>query len=103
MSIWRLIAREITYRRLNFALAAVAVLVAVASVVGVLTLLQAHQVRTERIEAAESEKAGQIGFELKDDARRITKDLGYNLLILPKDQNLAEFYTSGGHSRTMPI
>jgi len=103
MSIWRLIAREITYRRLNFALAAVAVLVAVASVVGVLTLLQAHQVRTERIEAAEAEKADEIGFELKDDARRITKDLGYNLLILPKDQNLAEFYTSGGASKTMPI
>jgi len=103
MSIWRLIAREITYRRLNFALAAVAVLVAVASVVGVLTLLKGHRVRAEQIHAAQSEKAGQIGFELKDDARRITKELGYNLLILPKDQNLAEFYTSGGATKTMPI
>jgi len=103
MSIWRLIGREITYRRLNFALAAVAVLVAVASVVGVLTLLKGYHVRAEQIQAAQAEKAGEIGFQLKDDARRITKDLGYNLLILPKDQNLAEFYTSGGATKTMPI
>ena len=103
MSIWRLIAREITYRRLNFGLAAVAVLVAVASVVGVLTLLKGHHVRAERIEALQSEKAGEIGAGLRDDARRIMLGLGYNVLILPKDQSLAEFYTSGGASKTMPI
>ena len=103
MSIWRLVAREIGYRRLNFSLAALAVLVAVGTVVGVLTLLKGHRLRAERIAEAQSERAGRIGFELKDDARRITKDLGYNILILPKDQNLAEFYTSGGASKTMPI
>ncbi|MFO8014370.1 MAG: FtsX-like permease family protein [Phycisphaerae bacterium] len=103
MSIWRLIAREITYRRLNFALAAVAVLVAVASVVGVLTLLKGHHVRAERIEAAESEKAAELGHKLWDDARRITLNLGYNVLVLPKEQSLAEFYTGGGGTQTMPI
>ncbi|MEA3366673.1 MAG: FtsX-like permease family protein [Planctomycetota bacterium] len=103
MSIWRLVAKEIGYRRLNFALAAVAVLVAVGSVVAVLTLLKGHRLRAEQIETVQSDKAGEIGFKLKDDARRITKELGYNLLILPKDQNLAEFYTSGGATKTMPI
>ena len=103
MSIWRLIAKEIGYRRLNFALAAVAVLVAVGSVVAVLTLLKGHRLRAEQIETVQSEKAGEIGFQLKDDARRITKDLGYNVLILPVKQNLAEFYTSGGASKTMPV
>jgi hypothetical protein len=103
MSIWRLVAREIGYRRLNFALAALAVLVAVGSVVAVLTLLKGHDVRAARIEQERSEKVGEVGAGLKDDARRLMLDLGYNVLILPAEQSLAEFYTSGGASKTMPI
>jgi len=102
MSIWRLVAKEIGYRRLNFALAAVAVLVAVGSVVGVLTLLKGHRLRAEQIETVQSEKAGEIGFKLKDDARRIMKGLGYNVLILHREQDLGEFYTRGQASRLFP-
>jgi len=102
MSIWRLIGREIGYRRLNFALAALAVLVAVGSVVAVLTLLRGHAVRAERIQEAKSEKVGQTAFELKDDARRIMKGLGYNVLILHADQDLGEFYTRGQASKLFP-
>jgi len=102
MSIWRLIGREIGYRRLNFALAALAVLVAVGSVVAVLTLLKGHDLRAGRIEQAKSEKAGEIGHNLKDDARRIMLGLGYNVLILHADQELGEFYTHGQASKVFP-
>ncbi len=94
MSIWRLIAREITYRRLNFALAAVAVLVAVGSVVAVLTLLRGYDLRAARIEEARSEKVGEVGFHLTDDARRIMLELGYNVLILDEKEDRAEFLST---------
>jgi len=102
MSIWRLIAKEILYRRLNFALAALAVLVAVGSLVAVLTLLKGHDVRTEGIAAAQAQQAGEISHGLQDDARRITLGLGYNVLILQRDQDLGEFYTRGQASKTFP-
>ncbi len=102
MSIWRLIVKEIVHRRLNFVLATLGVVVAAGAVVGVLTLLRGHRIRVERIAEAQAKKAGQIGFGLKDDARRITLNLGYNVLILHKDQDLGEFYTRGLVSRTFP-
>jgi len=102
MSIWRLIAKEILYRRLNFALAALAVLVAVGSLVAVLTLLKGHDLRTEGIAEVQAKKAGEIGHNLQDDARRIMLGLGYNVLILHKEQDLGEFYTRGQASKTFP-
>ncbi len=94
MSIWRLVAREIGYRRLNFALAAVAVLGAVGSVVAVLTLLRGHDLRAARIEEARSEKVGEVGFQLTDDARRLMLELGYNVLILDAKEDRAEFLST---------
>ena len=94
MSLWRLIAREIGYRRLNFALAALAVLVAVGSVVAVLTLLRGYDVRAARIEEARSEKVGEVGSRLTDDARRLMLELGYNVLILDAKEDRAEFLST---------
>ena len=91
MGIWHFVWREIVHRRMNFFLLLIAVVVAVASTVGIVTLLRAQEISNERRVAA-----------LDDEIRKITKDLGFNIFILPADQNLAEFHSQDFAAKTMP-
>ncbi len=102
MSVWRLVLREIRYRRLNFCLAVLSVLAAVGCLVAVLALLRQHDRRTEELVAAQEEKVRAGGRKLEDDYRKIGLLLGFNILILPKDQNLAQLYAGDYAPRTMP-
>jgi putative ABC transport system permease protein len=102
MTLWRLVTREIAYRRLNFGLAVLAVLVAVGCLVAQLTLLRAHEVRAERLAGAQDARTRKMVGRLADDYRVITKQLGYNVLILPARQDLARFYAQGYAGETMP-
>ncbi len=102
MTIWRLVFRELSYRRLHFGLAVVSVLVAVGCLVGAVTLLRAHDVRTEQIIAAKQAQTQEQMRLLEDDYRKITKKLGFNVLILPRDQNLADLYADDFASKYMP-
>jgi len=102
MTVWRLISKEIAYRKVNFALAVLAVAVAVACLVGELVLLAAHETRAEQLGENAEAAARQRVLRLEDDYRAITVKLGYNLLILPGDQDLAEFHLLGHTTKTMP-
>ena len=102
MTIWRLVTKEILHRKLNFALAVLSVLVAVAVVVAQLTLLRAHDLCTEELLARKQSAAARRLAKLEDDYRKYMKELGFNLLILPKDQDLAEFWEKGYTTHTMP-
>jgi ABC-type lipoprotein release transport system permease subunit len=102
MSVWRLVLREILYRKLNFGLAVLSVLTAVGCLVAVLTLLRLHDLRTEELVAAREAEARAKGAKLQDDYRKMMLDLGFNIQILPKDQNLADHYAADYAARTMP-
>lgn len=113
MKIWHLVIREISHRRLNFLLALVSVAVAVGCVVGAETLLQVDRLETERIlserrqeveraVAARQAEVEQAGAELQDAMRKSMKELGFNVLILPAEQDLAELHLDGTLSQTMP-
>ncbi len=113
MNVWHLVLREIFHRKLNFAQGLFSVTVAVACFVGALTLLEAHKWRTEEllaakrtdVEQAVSQKQRDValaGKRLEDSMRKITKGLGFNILILPKDQDLNELHVEGSLSKTMP-
>ena len=84
MTVWRLISREIAYRKLNFALAVLAVAVAVGCLVGELALLAAHETRAEKLGEDQAAAARDRTRRLEDDTRVITIKLGYNVLILPR-------------------
>lgn len=102
MSTWHLVLREIGYRKANFALSVVAVLVAAACVVAAISLLGRYDLRTEeRAAQQEADLRGRMA-SLEDDYRKITKGLGFNILILPKDQNLSDFYAEDFASKLMP-
>lgn len=102
MTVWRLVRKEILHRKLNFALGVVSVLVAVGVVVAQFTLLRAHDLCTEELLHNKQELADRRLAKLEDDYRKYMKELGFNLLILPKEQDLAEFWEKGYATVTMP-
>ena len=102
MKLTTLIIREIAHFRVTFVVAILAVTAAVSVLVGELTLLAAHDIGTERIIADQEQRTGTSMAVLKDDYRKITKELGFNLLIMPSEQALADYYDDGVAVATMP-
>jgi putative ABC transport system permease protein len=102
MTLPRLIVRELLYRRLNFALGLGSVAAAVACLLGQLNLLRQHDLRTEQIIAAKTAATRQRMAQLEDDYRKVTLKMGFNVLILPKDQNLGDLYADDFASKFMP-
>ena len=113
MKISRLVFCEIAHRKQNFLLALLAITLAVASCVAVVTLVELHQVRLaaqidqhevamqDQVVAFEEKQAARVKA-LDNEIRKITKNLGFNIIILPKDQNLADFHASDFAEKTMP-
>ena len=146
MNVWKLVLQELRHRKWNFIMGLLSVSVAVACLIGSLTLLDAHEIHTKEIlaniqaehqealekkkqtvaaavaareaehqEALEKKKqtvAAAVAAreaevveeakKLNDEMRKITKKLGFNILILPAEQDLNELYTQGTLSTTMP-
>jgi putative ABC transport system permease protein len=102
MTVWRLIFQEIVHRRLNFSLGLLSVATAVGCLVGALTLLRGHDLRTEAIMAQKEAETAERMQKLEDDYRRITKDMGFNVLILPGEQSLEKFFADGYATEYMP-
>ena len=90
MGIWRLVWHEILYRRLGFVLSLMGVTVAAGALTGALTLLSSHDLRTEDMLRG-----------MEDDLRKITKGMGFNIVILPEGQNLSDFFAEDYASRYM--
>jgi hypothetical protein len=102
MSIWTLMIREIAYRKLNFVLGLVGVSAAVGLLVGVLTCLQIHDARSDEIVTRKQAETKAAMAALRSDVKKAMHRLGYNAIILPKDQSLSEWYTQDYASQTMP-
>jgi ABC-type lipoprotein release transport system permease subunit len=97
-----LVVDELRHRWLNSALGLLTALIAVACLIAALALLREHRLATEAIITAKEEETRARLAILADDMRRITVRMGFNILILPKDQNLGDFYADDYASRTMP-
>ncbi len=102
MKVFHLVLREIRYRRLNFLLGTLSATVATACVVGTVTVLRQLDARTEQVIAAKEAETRARMAVLEDDYRKITKGLGFNVLILPKEQNLSDLYARDFATNTMP-
>jgi len=87
---------------MNFALGVLSVMVASASFIGSVTLLRIHDLRTGQILEAKQDELAKRMAELKDDTRKAMLKLGFNVVILPKDQNLADWYADDYASKYMP-
>ncbi|MFC1551004.1 ABC transporter permease [Candidatus Latescibacterota bacterium] len=102
MTLLRLITREIFHNKMSFGLGLLSVIVAVGVLVGELTLLDAHDIQTQRIVEEKEKKTEKDMALMEDDYRKIMKELGFNLLILPKGQRLDNFYSDGYAAKFMP-
>jgi ABC-type lipoprotein release transport system permease subunit len=113
MTLSHLIFREITYRKLNFALSVLAVAIAALSIVASDWIVRRDTEVTRRIladkiaetEAAIDQKLQSVaaaGADLEDTIRKQMVGLGFNVLILPENQDVAELHLSGSLSQTMP-
>ena len=102
MNISTLVIKEIKRRKLNFFLGLLSVVFAVTTVTGALTMLQVHDHKTNEIIAEKEAETGERMALLEDDYRKIMKKLGFNLLILPKEQNISDLFASDFASKLMP-
>lgn len=102
MSIWHLIIREIFHRKLNFGLGLLSVVIAVTCLTGAMSLLKAHDLETDRIVGEREAETAQRMKELEDDYRKMMLKMGFNVLILPQDQNLGDLYADDFASHYMP-
>lgn len=102
MKIWNLIGKELWHSKLGSISALVSVLVAIGCLVGAFTLLRAHDVRTSRILEQKQQQTRADMEELRQEMRRATLELGFNVVILPEKQDLTEWYDKGYATHTMP-
>ena len=102
MTVTRLIWREMWHRKLSFSLGAVSVAVAVGVLVAQVALLKKHDLRTEQLLAEKEADTKTRLQKYEDDVRKITVKMGFNILILPKDQALADLHDEDKLARTMP-
>ena len=75
-----LILKEIKYRKLNFTLGILAIITAVALFTGFFTMTEASNRETIRL----------------------TRDMGFNLRVIPKETNINDFWATGYSKNTMP-
>jgi putative ABC transport system permease protein len=102
MTLRHLIIREIVHRRLAFLLALIAVVFAVGCLMGSMILLARFDLSTETLIAAKQADIEQQVRTMNDEFRKITKRMGFNVLILPQDQSLTDFYAENYADKTMP-
>jgi putative ABC transport system permease protein len=102
MTLWRMVTKEILHRKLNFALGVLSAAVGVGCLVGALALLRVHDAQTRwLLERREEELKARMAV-LNDDMRKAMLTLGFNIVILPRDQNLADWYADDYASKYMP-
>ena len=102
MSIWTMMIREIAHRKVNFLLGLAGVSAAVGLLIGVLTCLELHDARSEEIVTGKEEETRAVLGELRSDVKKAMQGLGYNAVILPKDQPLGDWYAQDYAAKTMP-
>ncbi|MCK5137399.1 MAG: FtsX-like permease family protein [Bacteroidales bacterium] len=102
MNISTLVIKEMKRRKLNFFLGLLSVVFAVTTVTGALTMLQVHDHKTNEIITEKEAETHERMALLEDDYRKIMKKLGFNLLILPKDQNISDLFANDFASKLMP-
>ncbi|MFO8080748.1 MAG: FtsX-like permease family protein [Armatimonadota bacterium] len=102
MSVFRLSIQEIVHRKLSFMLGLLSVMIAVGVLVGAVTMLSGHDLRTEQLVAQKEAQTREEMARMEDDYRRIMKDMGYNVLVLHGDQSLEELQRLGYPTHYMP-
>ncbi len=102
MRLFHMLIREAFYRRVNSGLEVLAVAIAIGSLLGSLTVLRVHDLHTEEMLSRRLAETQDRLMELNQAMRKASLKLGFNLLILPKEQNLRDWHTDDYATKYMP-
>jgi len=91
MNTFKMLLAEIGYRKLNFALSLLAVTIAVALFVAGPVLIAGYRQETR----------AQL-HRLDDTTRRYMRDMGFNLMIVHRDNDMSNFWAADFAQKTMP-
>ena len=97
-----MVLREIGHRKVGFLLGLLAIAGAVACSIAVLELLERHRATTTVIVSEHRDALEALVKKHEDDTRKSMKKLGFNILILPKEQQLHQLYADDFARKTMP-
>lgn len=102
MKIGQLVVKEILHRKFSYILGVLATLIATASVIGSILLLRVHDARTASILQQKQVELEERMNKLQDDTRKSMLKLGFNLVILPEDLDLADWHSNDYSEKYMP-
>lgn len=87
--------RELCFRRGSFVFGLLGVLAVAACLTGSRAFLAAHDFQTEALTGALEERSTERMSQMRDEARKFSKNLGFNCMLLPKGQALGTLYADG--------
>ena len=102
MNVWKLILGEILFRKTGFALSVFAVTIASTLFVAGPTLIQGYSRETRAVIEIERQALDKELHRLDDETRKIMRDIGFNLRIVHRDTNMADFWASDYSTDDMP-
>ncbi len=102
MQILSYIRREISFRKFNFFAALLSVTLAMTVWCGAPALLRAQRRQTEQLLLEREQLTREEMRRMEDDYRKIMLDLGHNVMILPKGEDLLRLKQEGYPLLTMP-
>jgi len=101
LNLIQMMLREIRRRRMQFALGALSVLVATAVTGGALGLLDRHDRQTEALLGGKQKELEERILDLHADTARAMEHLGFNIVILPAEQQIGDWYADQYAKKTM--
>jgi len=102
VNILHLVHKELLHRKVNFLFGTLAVLVAVTVLIAAVQMLRTYDEQTEAQLANKQADLETRIAGLQADTVRAMEQLGFNIIILPLEQNLADWYAEDYAERTMP-
>ncbi len=102
MNLGRLFRSELQFRWGHSLLGLLAVFLTVSVVAAVQMRLNWQRADTLRVLENNRQEVEDLFDTLEDEMRKITKAMGFNVMVLPAEQNLADFYANDFAANTMP-
>ncbi len=102
MNILFIALNEIRQRKLIFLLSVAAIFVSSCVMMSQITIIQMHTAKTKRIMETKLENTRKNMELMEKEYIKLAEKYGFNLMILPIEQNLHDFYDEGYASNTMP-
>lgn len=87
---------------MNFVLSVISVFIAISALTGSFMILRIHDHHTNRILQTKKEQLEQRMDSLQNETRRAMLEVGFNIMILPQNQDVYEWYSNGYGNTFMP-